>query len=108
MKKNQKQNLNNIRQIKEAEYGNFEDALTGIGKIWSVLLGLKNPIPGWLVSNMYVAAKLFRTKHKFKKDTYEDAENYLYQAKLMQEKDAHIYRHWVTGYNKWKKNGRNN
>ena len=108
MKKNQKQNLNNIRQIKEAEYGNFEDALTGIGKIWGVLLGLKNPIPGWLVSNMYVAAKLFRTKHKFKKDTYEDAENYLYQAKLMQEKDAHIYRDWVTGYNKWNKNGRNN
>ena len=108
MKKNQKQNLNNIRQIKEAEYGNFENALNGIGKMWSVLLGLKEQIPGWMVSNMYVAAKLYRTKHKFKKDTYEDAENYLYQAKLMQEKDAHIYRDWVTGYNKWKKNGRNN
>ena len=87
MKKNQKQNLNNIRQAKEAEYGNFESALNSIGKMWSVLLGLKDSIPGWMVSNMYVAAKLYRTKHKFKKDTYSDAENYLYQAKLMQEKD---------------------
>ena len=56
---------------------------------------------------MYVAAKLIRTKIKFKKDTYDDAENYLYQAKLTQEKDAHIYRDWIVGYNKWK-NGRNN
>ena len=101
--KNQKQNLNNIRQIKEAEYGNFENALNGIGKMWSVLLGLKEQIPGWMVSNMYVAAKLYRTKHKFKKDTYSDAENYLHQAKLMQEKEAHIHRDWLTGYNKWKK-----
>jgi hypothetical protein len=44
---------------------------------------------------MYVAAKLYRTKHKFKKDTYDDAENYLYQAKVMQEKDKDIYRSWL-------------
>ena len=87
MKKKQKQNLNNIRQAKEAEYGNFESALNSIGKMWSVLLGLKENIPGWMVANMYVAAKLYRTKHKYKKDSYLDAENYLYQAKLMQEKD---------------------
>jgi hypothetical protein len=79
--------IKEIRQAKEAEYGNFEDALNSIGKMWSVLLGLKEPIPGWMVSNMYVAAKLYRTKHKYKKDSYLDAENYLYQAKLMQEKD---------------------
>jgi len=84
----QNEKLKKIRQIKEAEYGNFEDTLNGIGKMWSVLLGLKEEIPGWLVSNMYVAAKLIRTKRKFKEDTYDDAENYLYQAKIMQkEKD---------------------
>mgnify|MGYP001041328793 FL=1 len=84
----QNEKLKKIRQIKEAEYGNFEDTLNGIGKMWSVLLGLKEEIPGWLVSNMYVAAKLIRTKRKFKEDTYNDAENYLYQAKIMQkEKD---------------------
>ena len=95
MEKRQDKKLKLIRNIKEAEYGNFEDALNGIGKIWSVLLGLKDPIPGWMVSNMYVAAKLYRTKHKFKKDTYDDAENYLHQAKVMQEKDKDIYRTWL-------------
>ena len=80
--KNEK--LKKIRQIKEAEYGNFEDTLNGIGKMWSVLLGLKEEIPGWLVSNMYVAAKLIRTRRKYKKDNYTDAENYLHQAELMQ------------------------
>ena len=91
----QNEKLKKIRQIKEAEYGNFEDTLNGIGKMWSVLLGLKYPIPGWLVSNMYVAAKLIRTRRKFKKDTYDDAANYLHQAELMQEKDKDIYRTWL-------------
>ena len=103
----QNEKLKKIRQIKEAEYGNFEDTLNGIGKMWSVLLGLNEEIPGWLVSNKYVAAKLIRTRRKFKKDTYDDAANYLHQAELMQEKDAHIHRDWIVGYNKWK-NGRNN
>ena len=103
----QNEKLKKIRQIKEAEYGNFEDTLNGIGKIWSVLLGLKDPIPGWLVSNMYVAAKLIRTRRKYKADNYNDAANYLHQAELMQQKDAGTYRDWIVGYNKWK-NGRNN
>ena len=94
--------LKKIRQIKEAEYGNFADTLNSIGKMWSVLLGLKDPIPGWLVSNMYVAAKLIRTRRKFKKDNYEDAANYLHQAELMQEKDKEIYRDWIVGFNKKK------
>ena len=91
----QNEKLKKIRQIKEAEYGNFEDTLNGIGKMWSVLLGLKEEIPGWLVSNMYVAAKLIRTRRKWKKDNYEDAANYLHQAELMQEKDKDIYRTWL-------------
>jgi len=106
---NQEQKLKKIRKTKELEYGSFDDNMNSIGRMWSALLGLKEPIPGWMVSNMYVAAKLYRTKHKYKKDSYLDAENYLYQAKLMQEKDAHIYRDWIVGYDKWKKkNGRNN
>ena len=104
----QNEKLKKIRQAKELEYGSFDSNMTNIGRMWSSLLGLKEDIPGWLVSNMYVAAKLIRTKTKFKKDTYSDAANYLYQAELLQEKDAHIYRDWIVGYNKWKKNGKNN
>ena len=105
----QNEKLKKIRQAKELEYGSFDDNMNNIGRMWSSLLGLKENIPGWLVSNMYVAAKLIRTKRKFKEDTYDDAENYLYQAKIMQkEKDKGIYRDWIVGFNKWKKNGRDN
>ena len=99
----QNEKLKKIRQAKELEYGSFDDNMNNIGRMWSSLLGLKEDIPGWLVANMYVAAKLIRTKIKYKKDSYDDAENYLYQAKLMQEKDKEIYRDWIVGYNKWKK-----
>ena len=99
----QNEKLKKIRQAKELEYGSFDDNMNNIGRMWSSLLGLKENIPGWLVSNMYVAAKLIRTKRKFKKDTYDDAENYLHQAELMQEKDSNIYRDWIVGDNKWKK-----
>ena len=106
---NQEQKLKKIRQTKELEYGSFDDNMNNIGRMWSALLGLKGTIPGWLVANMYVAAKLIRTKKKFKKDTYEDAANYLHQAELMQSADANIYRDWIVGFNKWKKkNDRNN
>jgi len=116
MENPQEQKLKKIRQTKELEYGSFDTNMKSIGRMWSSLLGLKEDIPGWLVANMYVAAKLIRTKTKFKKDTYDDAENYLYQAKLMQEKDSSIYRDWIVGYDKWKKkmsyiikkNGKNN
>ena len=104
----QNEKLKKIRQEKELEYGSFDSNMTNIGRMWSSLLGLKENIPGWLVSNMYVAAKLIRTKRKYKKDTYTDAENYLHQAELMQQKDAGIYRDWIVGYQKWKKNGRHN
>ena len=92
---NKEQKLKQIRKNKELEYGSFDDNMKNIGRMWSALLGLKENIPGWMVSNMYVAAKLYRTKHKFKKDTYDDAENYLHQAKVMQEKDKDIYRSWL-------------
>ena len=109
MENPQEQKLKKIRQTKELEYGSFDTNMKSIGRMWSALLGLKEDIPGWLVANMYVAAKLIRTKRKFKKDTYEDAANYLQQAELMQSADANIYRDWIVGFDKWKKkNGRNN
>ena len=79
--------LKQIRQTKELEYGSFENNMTNIGRMWSSLLGLKKDIPGHLVANMYVAAKLIRTRQSFKQDTYDDAANYLHQAELMQKKD---------------------
>ena len=95
MEKRQDKKLKLIRKIKQEEYGSFDDNMKNIGRVWSTLLGLKEDIPGWLVANMYVAAKLIRTKKNFKKDTYSDAANYLYQAELMQEKDKNIYRSWL-------------
>jgi len=77
--------LKQIRQTKDAEYGSFKTNMNSIGKAWSALLGLETDLPGFMVANMYVAAKLIRTNHSFKDDNYVDAENYLHQAKLMQE-----------------------
>ena len=91
----QNEKLKKIRQAKELEYGSFDNNMNNIGRMWSTLLGLKENIPGWMVANMYVAAKLIRTRRKFKKDNYEDAANYLHQAELMQEKDKDIYRTWL-------------
>ena len=82
------QRLKEIRKLKELEYGSFSRNMNDIGTVWSTLLGLPDPIPGWKVANMYVAAKLIRAKKRFKKDNYDDAENYLYQARLMQEVDT--------------------
>ena len=64
----QNEKLKKIRQAKELEYGSFDDNMNNIGRMWSTLLGLKEDIPGWLVSNMYVAAKLIRTRRKYKAD----------------------------------------
>lgn len=76
--------LKKIRQAKEQEYGPFGSNMERIGKVWTALLGLENDIPGYMVANMYVAAKLVRTGANFKQDTYDDAANYLYQAERMQ------------------------
>ena len=85
MEINLQDKLKQIRESKTEEYGPFSSNMNSIGMMWSALLGLKNPIPGWLVSLMYVAAKIIRAKHKYKTDNYIDAEIYLHQAKLMQE-----------------------
>ena len=88
--KMQNEKLKQIRQAKELEYGSFENNMTNIGRMWSSLLGLKNDIPGHLVASMYVAAKLIRTKQSFKQDTYDDAQNYLHQAELMQKNEKKV------------------
>ncbi len=76
--------LKQIRKAKEQEYGSFYKSMCSIGKTWSALLGMEKDIPGFMVANMYVAAKLIRTNNKkYKQDTYIDAANYLHQAELM-------------------------
>ena len=85
MEINLQDKLKKIRELKQEEYGDFKINLNLIGQSWSSLLGLKHPIPGWMVSLMYVQSKIIRARKKFKADNYDDAANYLYQAKLMQE-----------------------
>ena len=87
--------LKQIRQDKEKQYGSFSSNMNSIGKVWAGLLGLETDLPGFMVANMYVAAKLIRTNHSFKDDNYDDAENYLHQAKLMQQEgtDANTRMH---------------
>ena len=81
----QNEKLKQIRLIKEQQYGSFSSNMNSIGKVWAGLLGLETDLPGHLVASMYVAAKLIRSTHKFKQDTYDDAANYLHQAELMQK-----------------------
>jgi hypothetical protein len=91
--------LKQIRQAKHLEYGSFSENMDSIGRAWSSLLGMKNNLPGHVVENMYVIAKLIRTRGGFKQDTYDDAANYLYQAEEMQrtkewfEQDANTRMH---------------
>ena len=84
--------LKQIRQAKHAEYGSFSENMNNIGRAWSSLLGLKKNIPGHVVANMYVIAKLIRTQGGFKQDTYDDAANYLCQAEAMQKLDEVDYK----------------
>ena len=81
----QNEKLKQIRQAKHLEYGSFSENMDSIGRAWSSLLGMKHNLPGHVVANMYVIAKLIRTRGGFKQDTYDDAANYLYQAELMQK-----------------------
>jgi hypothetical protein len=91
--------LKQIRQAKHLEYGSFSENMDSIGRAWSSLLGMKHNLPGHVVANMYVIAKLIRTRGGFKQDTYDDAANYLYQAEEMQrtkewfEQDANTRMH---------------
>lgn len=83
--KMQNEKLKKIRQAKHLEYGSFDANMNNIGRAWSSLLGLNKDLPGHVVANMYVIAKLIRTQGGYKEDTYDDAANYLYQAQTMQK-----------------------
>lgn len=80
--------LNSIKKIKELEYGSFDGNMKSIAKVWSVLLSeiLKTEIKAYQVCLMYTAAKLVRASHKFKEDSYIDAQSYLEQARQLHEK----------------------
>ena len=85
MQINLQDKMKKIREDKQEEYGPFDVNLKLIGQSWSALLGLKNPIPAWMVALMYVQSKIIRVRKRFKKDSYTDAQNYLYEAELLQE-----------------------
>ena len=93
----QNHKLKKIRELKQEEYGSFNDNMNSIGVMWSALLGLKDPIPGWMVSLMYVASKLIRSKKRFKADNYDDAANYLLQARIMQQPKEEK---WIDVFNR--------
>ena len=92
--------LKRIRELKEEQYGPFDQNMILLGQIWSALLGLKEPIPGHKVCLMYAAAKLMRATQSYRQDTYDDALNYLCQAKQMHTPTSVS---WINGYKKWKK-----
>ena len=79
--------IEHIRKIKRAEYGSFKNNVKLIGQSWQALLDLPQPIPGWKVCLMYVAAKLIRAAHTFKEDNYIDALNYLRKSEEMQREE---------------------
>jgi len=99
--------LKQIRIIKELQYGSFSANMNSIGKAWSALLGLDTDIPGHIVASMYVAAKLIRTTQGHKDDNYDDAENYLHQARLMQQDKIDANTRMNNDLQK-EKNGKNN
>lgn len=79
--------LNSIKKVKEMEYGSFKNNMQAIAKVWSVLLSniLKEKINDHQVCLMYTAAKLIRASHRFKEDSYIDAQSYLEQARKLHE-----------------------
>ena len=94
--------LQDLKSAKEREYGPFSLNLNKISAVWNILLKdqLRLGIEPWQVALMYAQAKLIRISHKFKSDSYDDAELYLLMAKELQQP---ISKDWVTGHRKWKK-----
>ena len=80
--------IEHIRKVKRAEYGSFTRNLTLIGKTWSALLDLDQPIPPDKVALMYAASKVVRAAHKYKEDNFVDALNYLRKAQQIQQPEA--------------------
>ena len=94
--------LQNLKTLKEHEYGSFSGNMNKIDAAWNLLLKdqLRLGIEPWQVALMYAQAKLIRISYKYKPDSYIDAELYLQEAKKLQQP---ITEDWLKGYKKWKK-----
>ena len=77
--------IEHIRKVKRAEYGSFTRNLSLIGKSWSALLDLDQPIAPEKVALMYAASKVVRAAYKYKEDNFVDALNYLRTAQQLQQ-----------------------
>ena len=102
MERQRDKRLQDLKSAKEREYGPFSLNLNKISAAWNILLKdqLRLGIEPWQVALMYAQAKLIRISHKYKADSYDDAELYLLQAKEMQQP---VTDEWLEGYLKWKK-----
>jgi len=83
----QQDKLQDIKSVKEKQYGSFSGNMSKIAAAWNVLLKdqLRLGIEPWQVALMYAQAKLIRISHKYKADSYDDAELYLRQAQELQK-----------------------
>ena len=94
--------LQNLKTLKEHEYGSFSGNMNKIAAAWNLLLKdqLRLGIEPWQVALMYAQAKLIRISYKYKADSYIDAELYLQESQKLQQP---ITEEWLKGYKKWKK-----
>ena len=94
--------LQNLKSVKEKEYGPFSSSMNKIAGAWNILLKdqLRLGIEPWQVALMYAQAKLIRISHKYKTDSYVDCELYLQEAQKLQQP---ISEEWLKGYLNWKK-----
>ena len=74
--------LEELESSRQNQYGSFDDNMHKIAASWSILLDkhLIEPIQAWQVALLYAQAKLIRSTHKFKEDSYDDALSYIVQA----------------------------
>ena len=79
--------LQDLKSVKENEYGPFSSSMNKIAGAWNILLKdqLRLGIEPWQVALMYAQAKLIRISHNYKSDSYDDCELYLLQSKEMQK-----------------------
>ena len=103
MESRRNKRLEDLKSVKENEYGPFSSSMNKIAGAWNILLKdqLRLGIEPWQVALMYAQAKLIRISHKYKADSYDDAELYLQESQNLQQP---ITENWIKGYLKWKKN----
>ena len=87
-RKNLHNRLEELENSRQDQYGSFEENMDKISSSWSILLDryLIEPIPGWMIPLLYAQAKLIRSTHKYKEDSYDDCLAYIVQAHDMHKK----------------------